>query len=220
MMLDDDGPRAPRIADHQLRKLIELARVALDDLEQGVMWPKDEDDGRRLELTAVDLLVRSQATGTRVNDAIGFPRSTRAGAGGASPGAVSDPVGGVVTALPSTLVRMAAAQLVDGLEKGVAELQRSVAALLQVAPPEPPEERPHTPPPACRSCERLNRFEEIHRGLLCRWCYDWMLNHRGVWPPVEVLAAHHRGERITTRFADVIAASLPDEPKKRRRVRK
>lgn len=59
---------------------------------------------------------------------------------------------------------------------------------------------PMTPPPDprswCHSCLRLGKCSPRHRNDLCRWCYDFN-TEQGKVPPIELLGAHHRGERIT-----------------------
>jgi hypothetical protein len=51
----------------------------------------------------------------------------------------------------------------------------------------------------CESCIRLQRCEPRHRGKLCRWCGDF-LAAEGRRPSVDLLDAHHRGVRITSRM--------------------
>lgn len=60
--------------------------------------------------------------------------------------------------------------------------------------------------------------EPIYRAGLCRWCYDFNAEHRRV-PTAEILAARHRGERITQAMvADALRATA--RPKQRRKRRK
>lgn len=48
----------------------------------------------------------------------------------------------------------------------------------------------------CVSCARTNYAEHVHRGDLCRWCYDFKAAE-GTLPPVDLLDARQRGQRIT-----------------------
>jgi hypothetical protein len=48
----------------------------------------------------------------------------------------------------------------------------------------------------CVSCARREHSTAVHRGDLCRWCYEFKLAE-GVVPPLEILAARHECRRIT-----------------------
>lgn len=57
----------------------------------------------------------------------------------------------------------------------------------------------------CVSCYRDNRHcEPAARGRykgLCRWCGDWQKDYEDV-PPLKIVEARHRGQRITTAMAE------------------
>lgn len=91
-------------------------------------------------------------------------------------------------------------------------LQRTTARMIRIAnayTPRPPtladqralERANAVPDPGCTSCARteaakgVTRWEPIHRGDLCRWCYDWQRSH-GEAPTVAQLRDHHAGKKV------------------------
>lgn len=202
--VEDDDPvdetSFRRIDEHQLLQLLNTIRVLADDVQFGVEWPKG--DGKRLELTGFDLLRKARGVGREVIDATGFPRSTRPAAGHGV-GSHADPVMTTATALPSTLMRLAAVDLVEGVETAMEQLHKAVEAMLQVA--SPPRVVQPLPPPQCRSHERIGEWAPVAHSGRCTWCYRWWLAHDDD-PPIEILKLYDSGVRIT---AQVVAQHMP-----------
>jgi len=65
----------------------------------------------------------------------------------------------------------------------------------------------------CDSCARIHQMTPRHRGVLCRWCYDFQ-SLQGWLPSPSLLDAHWQGKRMTTAMVDA------DHPAKRRHSRR
>lgn len=101
------------------------------------------------------------------------------------------------------------AAVTTGLRDAVHNLTGVLAAMQRPLPrihdPElhGPEEKPRGEP-GCRSCAKVKNSDDkptwmpVSRAGLCDWCYRYRLAE-GTDPPVTIVEAHHRGERITTR---------------------
>lgn len=199
--------KAKQAEDDQLDELFRVARVALDDLELGVFWPKDPKKGQRLPLTAAGLLRVS-----RLPERDGYPTSSLGDGGG--PASIvdengdpmpplNDPVGELVINPPKNLARMTARAVVGAVEAAVSELQRAVGHLLDATPP-----APSNADPGCKSCATIGIWSPMHKAERCTWCYAWQREHRAD-PPEVILRAHHDGKRITTRMVAELLGSAP-----------
>lgn len=74
--------------------------------------------------------------------------------------------------------------------------------------------------------DTIQACEPRYRGDLCRYCYDFELGTRGrstkgLLPPAEILAARHRGEKVTAKMVDdaIRAARAASRKRKRRKAR-
>lgn len=199
--------KAHRAEDDQLEELLRVAREALDDLSDGVLWPKDGKNRDRLPMTAGGLLRVS-----RLPERDGYPTSSLGDGTGPSSvlddegkpmPPVNDPVGELVMTPPKNLARMAARAVVRSVEAAVEELQRAVGVLLDATPAAPKNVEP-----GCKSCERVGVWMPVFRGERDKWCYDWQAAHKAD-PPIEVLRAHHDGKRITTRLVAELTRTTP-----------
>lgn len=139
----------------------------------------------------------------------GFPSTTP---GNGSPGGS---VGGNGSRTETLAIRQVSADpaLADraGLDKLLRRIAADTAALATLtdrwgwaqagecshaAAPRYAGQVPETDVRWCVSCQRVNYAEHVHRGDLCRWCYDFKAAESAL-PPVDLLDARQRGQRIT-----------------------
>lgn len=130
---------------------------------------------------------------------------------------VSDPVGELVA--NATAGRPNQRQ--HDVEAHVAQARRSLAIALSLvhqtlpAPNTLTRLKP-TGDPGCTSCKRIDAFAPATRAGRCDWCYRWWLAENED-PPVGVLEARARGDRITTK---IVAQARADSRRRRRRTRR
>jgi hypothetical protein len=182
-MLKDDTTRVAgtvRLAGELLEAHGELAWSLTEDWEKGVRSPTLQPSASdRYEIVH---------EGTADEFSARVPSNDRTGE------SAVDPLGGVET---HTKLK----RCLDRMYRDAAEIVKIIEA---VVPPVPFDAGPLE---WCNNHLRLQLCEPVHRGNLCRWCYDFNLMHRTL-PPASLLGLRHRYGRVSE---DQVKAALRAE---------
>lgn len=112
---------------------------------------------------------------------------------------LSDPTGELATADDRIIdpIRHNGDAVFRGLTGALGDLRMALGSLIKIA------QQTQTFPgePGCVNCAQIGRFEEVTRGVRCRWCHDFWLAQK-VDAPLELLQARADGKKITQQMID------------------